>query len=65
MTEKLVSDDEVRAAKVLVDKVSEFAGHINAKSAGLNASTARTTTSPRPSYSRPDQSVRSAIWISC
>lgn len=27
MTEKLVSDDEVRAAKVLVDKVAEFAGH--------------------------------------
>jgi hypothetical protein len=27
MTEKLVSDEEVRAAKVLVDKVADFAGH--------------------------------------
>ncbi len=27
MSEKLVSDEEVRAAKVLVDKVAEFAGH--------------------------------------
>jgi hypothetical protein len=27
MTEKLVSDDEVRAAKIMVDKFAEFAGH--------------------------------------
>lgn len=27
MAEKLVSDDEVRAAKVMVDKFAEFAGH--------------------------------------
>lgn len=27
MTEKLVSDEEVRAAKVMVDKFAEFAGH--------------------------------------
>jgi len=27
MAEKLVSDEEVRAAKVMVDKFAEFAGH--------------------------------------
>lgn len=27
MVEKLVSDEEVRAAKIMVDKFAEFAGH--------------------------------------